>query len=286
MTESRWFWVLPLLAFALLARLPAYAAASGGAVVLKQGEATLITVDLPHVSGDLEGQLDGRKFPFFAIDGTGRYGGLVAADMALKPSRYELVVRSLSGREQRRLLVRVVAAKFGTERLELPEDKVELDSETLVRVEREQEAMLAALAPVGASRLWAGAFVQPVDGRVRGSFGQTRVINGKPRSPHSGEDISAPKGTPVLAANAGQVVVSSEMFFSGKSVVIDHGQGIYTMYFHLDEVDVQAGYRVEKGARIGAVGSTGRATGPHLHWGARVSGARVNPFSILSLQLP
>jgi murein DD-endopeptidase MepM/ murein hydrolase activator NlpD len=106
------------------------------------------------------------------------------------------------------------------------------------------------------------------------------VINGQSRRPHSGEDISAPLGTPVLAINEGTVQLVADHFFSGKSIVVDHGLGLYSMYFHLSSVVVQAGERVAKAQVIGAVGASGRASGPHLHWGVRLNGARVNPLSL------
>ncbi|MBI2457957.1 MAG: M23 family metallopeptidase, partial [candidate division NC10 bacterium] len=105
--------------------------------------------------------------------------------------------------------------------------------------------------------------------------------NGEPRSPHTGADFAAPPGAPVLAANAGIVALAADHFFAGRSVILDHGLGLYTMYFHLQESLVQPGQRVERGQAIARVGSTGRATGPHLHWGARLYGARIDPQELL-----
>jgi murein DD-endopeptidase MepM/ murein hydrolase activator NlpD len=120
---------------------------------------------------------------------------------------------------------------------------------------------------------------------MAGTFGLKRTINGQPRNPHSGEDIYAPEGTTVATSNDGIVTLIGDFFFSGKSIVIDHGLGLYTMYFHLSEVRVGQGEKVSKGQTIGLVGATGRATGPHLHWGARLNGARVNPFSLVKIPL-
>ena len=122
-------------------------------------------------------------------------------------------------------------------------------------------------------------------GTITGAFGRRRLINGQPRRPHSGEDIRAPMGTEVHAANGGIVRLSDDLFFSGTSIILDHGLGVYTMYFHLSSAAVKTGERVERGQVIGAVGATGRATGPHLHWGLRVGGARVNPMTITRLAL-
>jgi murein DD-endopeptidase MepM/ murein hydrolase activator NlpD len=131
-----------------------------------------------------------------------------------------------------------------------------------------------------ATRLWRGPFRLPLDGSPRAAgFGLKRIINDEPRAPHTGADFSAPAGSPVLAANAGTVVLAEEHFFAGNSLILDHGEGLYTMYFHLQE-SVCLGQRV---AGLGRVGSTGRATGPHLHWGARLFGARINPEELLRL---
>jgi len=135
-------------------------------------------------------------------------------------------------------------------------------------------------------RFWRAPFRLPLEGAPQGTgFGRRRVINGEPRAPHTGEDFSAPAGAPVLAANAGRVVLAGEQFFSGKSLVLDHGQGLYTMYFHLETILVGPGQRVASGDVVARVGSTGRVTGPHLHWGARLNGARIDPEELLRLRV-
>jgi murein DD-endopeptidase MepM/ murein hydrolase activator NlpD len=127
----------------------------------------------------------------------------------------------------------------------------------------------------------------PVEGgRATGGFGLRRVINGQRRSPHAGYDWAAPRGTPVVAANAGRVALVAEHFFSGRLVVLDHGLGLFTHYYHLDETRVTAGAPVTRGQPIGTVGATGRATGPHLHLGVTLGGARVDPLALLGLALP
>jgi len=116
-------------------------------------------------------------------------------------------------------------------------------------------------------------------------WGARRIINGQPRAPHTGVDYSADPGTPVVAANAGRVALVAEYFFPGRLIVLDHGLGLFTLYFHLERVDVRDGERVERGQPIGAVGASGRATGPHLHFGAKLGRARIDPAALLSLPL-
>jgi murein DD-endopeptidase MepM/ murein hydrolase activator NlpD len=133
-------------------------------------------------------------------------------------------------------------------------------------------------------RLWRGRFIRPVPGEEPGTgFGARRVINGRPRAPHSGSDFAAAVGTPVVAANRGRVVLTGEFFFPGRLVVLDHGLGLYTLYFHLDTIAVAEGQLVARGEPLGTVGMTGRATGPHLHFGAQMGTARIDPAALLAL---
>src|SRR5438876_6849726 len=163
---------------------------------------------------------------------------------------------------------------------------VDLDPETERRAVAEGERLATLYRTVTPERLWRGPFVRPVAGHEPPTgFGARRVINGKPRAPHSGTDYAATRGTPVVAANSGRVALVGEFFFPGRLVVLDHGLGVHTLYFHLDSVAVGEGERVERGQTLGTVGASGRATGPHLHFGAQVGAARVDPAALLGLAL-
>lgn len=168
----------------------------------------------------------------------------------------------------------VIKEKYPEQRSTLPSNMVDLDKETLARVKTESKAVHKAFAAFVPHPLWMGRFVEPVRGKISGRFGSRRVINGQPRKPHSGEDIAAPEGTPVVAMNDGVVRLTA-----------DHGLGLFSMYFHLSGVGVKHGQVVKKGQEIGKVGSTGRATGPHLHWGVRLNGSRVGPYWLLALMV-
>jgi murein DD-endopeptidase MepM/ murein hydrolase activator NlpD len=132
-------------------------------------------------------------------------------------------------------------------------------------------------------RLWQESFLEPVNGKRTGIFGSVRIMNGQARNPHNGEDIGAPLGAEVAATNDGVVRLTVDHIFSGRGVYLDHGLGFYSMYFHLSDVLVKEGDLVKAGQIVGKVGATGRATGPHLHWGVKLNGARVNPYALLDL---
>jgi murein DD-endopeptidase MepM/ murein hydrolase activator NlpD len=154
----------------------------------------------------------------------------------------------------------------------------------LARAEEERKRLREIFATVTPEKFWRGAFRVPLDGATTGgNFGRRRVLNGQPGSPHSGVDFPAPTGTPVYAAQRGRVVLAEPLYFSGNTVIIDHGWGVYTLYGHFAEIDVKPGDAIEAGGLLGKVGATGRVTGPHLHWGLTVNRARVNALDIVAL---
>jgi murein DD-endopeptidase MepM/ murein hydrolase activator NlpD len=130
-------------------------------------------------------------------------------------------------------------------------------------------------------RFWHGAFVRPVPDPANSAFGTRSVYNGEARSPHSGADFLSPSGRPIKSPAGGRIVIADARYFTGNTVVIDHGLGVYSLLAHLSSMSVAAGQSVEAGDIIGNVGATGRVTGPHLHWTVRLDGARVDPLSLL-----
>lgn len=252
----------------------------------KQGEILWIEVPVNNSRASVNGTLLKRKIPFFPLTDTS-FGAIVGIDMQDPPGVQELkiTVQTMDQTDHLTYSVKIVKEQYAIQHLKLPKNKVDLDSKTLKRVRLEQKEMANAFHHVGTLPLWDGAFLEPTKGRVTGRFGSRRVINGQHKRPHSGEDIAAPQGTPVLAINKGTVVATVDHFFSGKGVIIDHGVGLFSMYFHLSEIAVQPGQSLKKGDVLGKVGSTGRATGPHLHWGIRLNGARVNPYALTALPL-
>ena len=160
----------------------------------------------------------------------------------------------------------------------LPKRKVTPKKRDYKRIARERKLLTAARQRMTMVANFQDGFVWPARGRISGVYGSQRILNGKPRAPHLGVDIAAPTGSPVVAASAGIVSLTHEgMFFTGKTIQIDHGLGVGTIYIHLSKVLVKEGQRVRKGQLIGRIGKTGRATGPHLHWGLTWKTMRLDP---------
>jgi murein DD-endopeptidase MepM/ murein hydrolase activator NlpD len=209
--------------------------------------------------------------------------GFLGADLTAAPGHHKVAVKMPDSDAEKQLKVGIRKKDYGVRRLTLPKNMVDLDAETLQRVKKESKKMKTLWEAPSSAPLWSGPFIRPISGEVAGPFGQRSIINEQPRSPHSGIDLESERGTPIRAINHGQVVLTADHFFTGLTVVIDHGGGIQSMYFHLAKITVQKGDRVAKGHIIGLVGSTGRATGPHLHWGIRMNGDRIDPLRLVAL---
>lgn len=254
----------------------------------KQGQIVVVKVPTGESATSVQGKFLGRTISFFREtrpDEPKGFVGLVGIDLQDEPGTHELTVETTAGeqRQSKKYHVQVMKEKFHVEHLKLPKDKVDLDDKAVARWKAEQSQVKEALATDSQDRFWQPGFLEPVSGRRSGIFGSVRIMNGQPRNPHNGEDISAPLGTDVVATNDGVVRLTVDHFFSGKGVFLDHGLGLYSMYFHLSEVLVKDGEHVKAGQIVGKVGATGRATGPHLHWGVKLNGARVNPYALLDL---
>jgi len=254
--------------------------------VVKQGDVCFVRASGPASLRSIYGEFQGERFPMASGVQKGTYEGLLGIDLNIRSAAYEIKVLATEGEGKvyrSGLWLKVKKADFKTQRLSLPSPMVDLDAETLERVDKEEKRLKALFRGFREERLWGGPFVRPVPGEITTGFGLRRIINDQPRSPHTGIDLRGEKGTPVSACNSGMVALVDELFFSGKSVILDHGWGIYSMYFHLSEALVGEGDRVRTGAMLGRVGSTGRSTRPHLHWAIRINGARVDPLSLVKL---
>ena len=206
---------------------------------------------------------------------------LVGLPLSLEPGMHELRVAS-TGAETARP-IRVAAKHYLLQRFTVPDHrKVEPPPEDMLRIEREQKRIDEIKSAFRDEPEPDLAFHLPAHGRLTGNFGLRRIINGLERNPHAGIDVAAPIGTPVHAAGAGVVVETGDFFFNGNSVYLDHGQGLVTLYCHLDRVDVKPGERIAAGQRIGLSGNTGRSSGPHLHWTVIANGTAVDPRLFLA----
>lgn len=179
--------------------------------------------------------------------------------------------------------VRVIPRAWPVERIDgVPPSTVDPPPAIAARIREEQARVAAARMRDDARVDFAQPFARPVDGRVSGRFGNQRVYNGSPGAPHSGMDIAAASGTPVRAPAAGIVTFADPgLYLTGGTLVLDHGHGVSSNFLHLSRIDARVGQRIEQGDVIGAVGATGRATGPHLHWGMNWFETRIDPLLVL-----
>lgn len=217
----------------------------------------------------------GEQPVLVAADGN-RWYALVGLALDSASGSHELRVKN--GGETKTLTFMVSAKRYPEQRITLKDtSKVQLSP-------ADEERALREIAEIQKlKRHWRNAqdtdadFLLPAEGRLAGRFGSRRVFNGEPRSPHSGLDVAVPSGTPIKASASGRVLAVDDYFFNGKTVFVDHGNGLITMYCHLERPEVEVGDPVSKGQRLGLSGKTGRASGPHLHWSVVLNGATVDP---------
>ena len=222
--------------------------------------------------------------PQASVDGvpvlvSGRPGGwtaVVGIPLEAAPGEQVLEVRR-EGEAVAREPFAVAPVRYAEQRLKVAPGKVDLSPEDLARHERERLRSAEIVATWSAREPASLRMLQPVPGRRSGSFGLRRVFNDQPRKPHSGMDIAAPTGTPVVAPLPGTVIDTGDYFFNGHTVWLDHGGGLLSMMCHLSRIDCKVGDRLAVGQRLGAVGATGRVTGPHLHWTISLNRASVDP---------
>jgi len=227
-----------------------------------------------------------KAFPMIKTGALQKFIAFVGLDLALKPGNYYLYVTLLNvnGQQQsKKEQIIVLPKEFPVKKLWVDEKFVTPPKDSLERIARESELLSAIYGMYTPMWLGEGEFIIPSEGEISPNFGERRIFNNQPRSPHSGTDISSPFGAEVKTSNSGSVVVANDLYYSGKTVVIDHGLGVFSLYCHFSKFKVRIGDQVSKGDVIGEIGATGRVTGPHLHWAFKISGSRVNPLSLLQL---
>jgi murein DD-endopeptidase MepM/ murein hydrolase activator NlpD len=255
-------------AHAAALELPRHRSVPGGVAIIDLGASS----EAPRVTLD--------ELPVLVVGGPERWTAVVGIALGAQPGVRHVTVRRAAQAEERLPLV-IEPVRYAEQRLRVAPGKVDLSAEDLARYERER-AHLAQVAATHSDAIPDSLRLrQPTAGPRSSSFGLRRIFNDQPRSPHSGMDIAAMTGTPVIAAAAGRVIDVGDYFFNGKTIWLDHGGGLLTMYCHLHAIAVKPGDVVAAGEPIGEVGASGRVTGPHLHWSVSLNRAMVDPALFL-----
>lgn len=268
--------------------LPAHGQDAGLALdlharALQPGDIIVATITAPAETTAVSIAAFSSEWPAYRTD-DGRWRGLVGIDLDVKPGAYAVVARSAgTATLERRQDITIAPKAFRRRVLKVAPEYVNPPAETLERITREGELTREAYSRTATEAGWRDGFVRPVAEAANSSFGTRSVFNGESRTPHAGTDFLSPAGTPVHAPANGRVVVARNLFFTGNTVIIDHGLGVFSMLAHLSRIDVTDLQALAAGDVIGLVGATGRVTGPHLHWALRVGGARVDALSALAL---
>ena len=247
------------------------------------GDAMAVSITTPSNVTALTVTAFAARWPAYRVDDT-TWRALIGIDLERKPGPYVLsVATSHTPLLTASRSFTVEPKQFPRRVLKVAPDFVNPPPAQLARIEKDSEFMRSVYAHSASEPEWRGGLIRPVTEPANSSFGTRSVFNGEPRSPHSGTDFLSPAGTPIHAPAAGRVLAARDLFFTGNTVVIDHGLGVYSMLAHLSRIDVREGQTIAQGDRVGLVGATGRVTGAHLHWALRVGAARVDPLSVLAL---
>lgn len=277
--------VLALVAATIATGVPVAAGKSPGASVhpatVRPGDVFVLRPSQARGAPESARFLD-KTYPPLNVPGESGPVFLMGVDLDATPGKELITVRWAGGREER-LPISVVKRSFPEERLTLPPAMVTPPRELEERIAREQALAADAYRTSDAVKLWDRGFTPALDQKAAGNFGRRRILNGIPKSPHTGQDYTAPAGTAVKSVAGGTVRLARDFYYSGLTLFVDHGSGLVSVYMHLEKFQVSEGETVSAGQVIGRVGSTGRATGPHLHLGVRLFEQRVDPETLWGL---
>ena len=247
------------------------------AVATSQGSVVQLTfLNEPGVKS-VEVEWQSKKVP--AVRLQDKWVTVLGVDLDAKPGDHKanVVFTMQDGRvDKLETVIKVESTSFPTTQLKVEDQFVQLIAANLSRANRESKEIDTIYSTITNEMPWEQPFRAPLAGGTGSNFGHRRVFNGEPRAPHGGADLRAKTGTPIHSTNRGRVALAKNLFFTGNTVILDHGLGIYSLYAHLSRLDVKRGDIVTRGQLVGLAGATGRVTGPHLHWAARVQGARAD----------
>jgi murein DD-endopeptidase MepM/ murein hydrolase activator NlpD len=249
------------------------------------GEVVLLDVRASSALADVQARWLSQAVGFYQME-PGWWQGLAAIDVGTAAGRQVLSLRARTtdGRTLEHVYpMTIVARTFPARRITVAPKFVDPPASEMARIESERKAADAIFASSTPERFWRQPFVVPVPGTATSSFGRRTILNGEPRGQHTGTDFQAATGTPVVAPNRGRVALAADHYFPGRTIIIDHGLGVYSYLAHLSEFTVAEGALVERGQRVALSGATGRVTGPHLHWTMRIGSARVDPLGLLEV---
>jgi murein DD-endopeptidase MepM/ murein hydrolase activator NlpD len=247
---------------------------------VQPGELVVMTITVPRTVERVRVHAFNSELMTFEA-GRLEWRVLVGIDLGVRPGTYAVRIDAGNDHASYDLVVRPKV--FPTRHLKVDEAFVTPPPSADERIRHEAELLDRTWRSSASQRLWGDRFVRPVPDPSNSAFGSHSVFNGQPRSAHGGADFLSPAGRSIQAPAAGRVVVAQDLYYSGNTVVIDHGLGLFSMLAHLSKIEVRAGDDVHTGQLVGSVGATGRVTGPHLHWAVRAAGARVDPLSLLAL---
>jgi hypothetical protein len=251
---------------------------------MQPGEVVLFTITPPAAATRVSVHAFGRDIAAIRIDAR-TWRALVGIDLATGsgPADTTAVAETASGEVTKSYPITILPKRFPTRRLTVDPRLVEPPVSELPRIQRETARTNAIYASPAPLALWSGPFVRPVADPANSRFGSRSIFNGTRSSPHTGADFLSGAGTPIKAPNAGRVRLAENLYFSGNTVIVDHGLGLFSLFAHLSAFQVHEGDEVITGQVLGLVGATGRVTGPHLHWAMRATGARIDPLSLLAV---
>ena len=273
----------------LLATLLAFAQATAtipmtiDARALQPGELIVVRLDLPPEAAGVSVTAFGRSATAFRLKE--QWSALIGIDLDQKPGPYTLRAAATVSKQKRSgtKTLTVVAKRFETRKLTVAPEFVNPPASEQRRITQEAALIQQVYAASAGTALWDSPFVRPVAGPANSRFGSRSIYNGEARSPHAGTDFLSPQGAPVVAPNAGRIVLARDLFFTGQTIIVDHGLNVFSTFAHLSAIDVVEGAMVAPSQLLGKVGATGRVTGPHLHWALRVGGARVDALAVVAL---